>query len=91
MTRVVRALDEAGIDLEDVAVHQPSLDDVFLRLTGAPPAVPAIDQEAAKLAGRGGNTDDQRRFPLTLAERPIATGPAWPGRCTTSTWSRSAT
>ncbi len=32
--RVVRALDDAGIDVEDVAVHQPTLDDVFLRLTG---------------------------------------------------------
>jgi ABC-2 type transport system ATP-binding protein len=36
LMRVVRVLDEAGADLEDVAVHQPSLDDVFLRLTGAP-------------------------------------------------------
>src|SRR5262245_30329074 len=37
LTRIVRALDEAGGDLEDVAVHQPSLDDVFMRLTGATP------------------------------------------------------
>ena len=36
VAHVVRALDEAGVDLEDVAVHQPSLDDVFLRLTGTP-------------------------------------------------------
>ena len=35
--RVVLALEEAGVDLDDVAVHQPSLDDVFLRLTGAAP------------------------------------------------------
>jgi ABC-2 type transport system ATP-binding protein len=34
VTRVVRALDGSGVDLEDVAVHQPSLDDVFMRLTG---------------------------------------------------------
>jgi len=33
VTRAVRALDEANIDVEDIAVHQPSLDDVFLRLT----------------------------------------------------------
>jgi hypothetical protein len=45
VTRVVRALDEAGIDPEDVAVHQPSLDDVFLRLTGA---VPAADQDTVQ-------------------------------------------
>jgi ABC-type multidrug transport system ATPase subunit len=33
-TTVVRALDEAGIDVDDVQVHQPSLDDVFFALTG---------------------------------------------------------
>jgi ABC-2 type transport system ATP-binding protein len=48
ITRVVRALDEAGIDLEDVAVHQPSLDDVFLRLTGA---APETQSESAEPVG----------------------------------------
>jgi ABC-2 type transport system ATP-binding protein len=38
--RVVLALEEAGVELEDVAVHQPTLDDVFLRLTG-----PASDRD----------------------------------------------
>jgi daunorubicin resistance ABC transporter ATP-binding subunit len=33
---VVRALDEAGISVNDVEVHQPSLDDVFFALTGHP-------------------------------------------------------
>ena len=33
---VVRALDEAGISVDDVEVHQPSLDDVFFALTGHP-------------------------------------------------------
>jgi daunorubicin resistance ABC transporter ATP-binding subunit len=33
-TTVVRALDEAGITVDDVEVHQPSLDDVFFALTG---------------------------------------------------------
>ena len=31
---VIRALDEAGIDVLDVSVRRPSLDDVFLALTG---------------------------------------------------------
>ena len=35
-TTVVRALDAAGITVDDVEVHQPSLDDVFFALTGAP-------------------------------------------------------
>jgi daunorubicin resistance ABC transporter ATP-binding subunit len=38
---VVRALDEAGITVDDVEVHQPSLDDVFFALTGHPTEVPA--------------------------------------------------
>jgi ABC-2 type transport system ATP-binding protein len=32
--RAVRALDEAGLAIEDVVVRRPTLDDVFLRLTG---------------------------------------------------------
>ncbi len=35
-TTVVRALDAAGITVDDVEVHQPSLDDVFFALTGRP-------------------------------------------------------
>jgi ABC-2 type transport system ATP-binding protein len=35
-TTVVRALDAAGINVDDVEVHQPSLDDVFFALTGQP-------------------------------------------------------
>ncbi len=33
-TQIVRALDDAGITIDDVQVHQPSLDDVFFELTG---------------------------------------------------------
>jgi ABC-2 type transport system ATP-binding protein len=33
-TRVVRALDQAGVSVDDVEVQQPSLDDVFFALTG---------------------------------------------------------
>lgn len=33
---VIRALDEAGIDVLDVEVRRPTLDDVFLTLTGRP-------------------------------------------------------
>ncbi len=35
-TTVVRALDQAGITVDDVEVRQPSLDDVFFALTGHP-------------------------------------------------------
>jgi ABC-2 type transport system ATP-binding protein len=35
-TSVIRALDSIGASVDDVAVHPPSLDDVFFALTGAP-------------------------------------------------------
>jgi ABC-2 type transport system ATP-binding protein len=35
-TRIVRALDEAGVEVDDVEIRQPSLDDVFFSLTGHP-------------------------------------------------------
>ncbi|MGI9062743.1 MAG: ATP-binding cassette domain-containing protein [Pseudonocardiaceae bacterium] len=33
---VVRALDEAGIEADELGLHEPTLDDVYLTLTGAP-------------------------------------------------------
>ncbi|MFF9334451.1 ATP-binding cassette domain-containing protein [Streptomyces albogriseolus] len=34
LTAVVRALEEAGVEAEDVALRRPTLDEVFLHLTG---------------------------------------------------------
>jgi len=34
LTEVVRELDRAGVIAEDVALRRPTLDEVFLRLTG---------------------------------------------------------
>ncbi len=34
---VIRALDEAGIEVSDIGLRRPTLDDVFLRLTGNAP------------------------------------------------------
>jgi hypothetical protein len=33
----LRALDDAGVALADIALRRPTLDDVFLALTGHPP------------------------------------------------------
>jgi daunorubicin resistance ABC transporter ATP-binding subunit len=44
---VVRALDAAGISVDDVEVHQPSLDDVFFALTGHPTDTAAQPTEVA--------------------------------------------
>ena len=34
MLDAVRALDAAGVELADIALRRPTLDDVFLSLTG---------------------------------------------------------
>ncbi|MBS1847378.1 MAG: ATP-binding cassette domain-containing protein [Actinobacteria bacterium] len=36
LTTVAHALDDAGIEVEDLALRQPTLDEVFLALTGRP-------------------------------------------------------
>jgi ABC-2 type transport system ATP-binding protein len=34
LLETVRRLDDASITIEDIALHRPTLDDVFLSLTG---------------------------------------------------------
>ena len=53
-TMVVRALDDAGVVVDDVEVHQPSLDDVFFALTGH------VAEETAK----DGDDETEPRFEL---------------------------
>ena len=36
LSQAVRQLDEAGIAIDDLALRRPSLDEVFLALTGRP-------------------------------------------------------
>ena len=55
---VIRALDAAGIDVLDVEVRRPTLDDVFLVLTGQPiddgaPTEPATDGEGVGRTATG--------------------------------------
>jgi ABC-2 type transport system ATP-binding protein len=47
LRRVLRDLDGAGVDVVDLAIHTPDLDDVFFELTGrgADPAESRIEQE----------------------------------------------
>jgi len=40
LTAAVRELDAVGIQVEDIALRRPTLDDVFLRLTGHPAEEP---------------------------------------------------
>ena len=45
----VRRLDAAGVDIDDIVLHRPTLDDVFIALTGhaAEEEVPEDEKEAA--------------------------------------------
>jgi hypothetical protein len=63
-TRVIRTLDQAGLSLDGLTMSRPTLDDVFLKTTGARLAANPADQEplagaavrasAAVSAARGG-------------------------------------
>jgi ABC-2 type transport system ATP-binding protein len=52
LVQVVRALDEAGIQIDDIGLRRPTLDDVFLALTG---------HAAEADAGGTNNTPDGRQ------------------------------
>jgi ABC-2 type transport system ATP-binding protein len=52
LVTVVQALDEAGIAPDDIALQRPSLDDVFLALTGGSPPVDPITAGRPRRWGR---------------------------------------
>ena len=52
---VVRRFDEAGITLEDISLRQPTLDDVFLTLTGH------VAEDAPKPNGEADSGGRRRR------------------------------
>ncbi|MFF9007970.1 ATP-binding cassette domain-containing protein [Streptomyces goshikiensis] len=49
---IVRALDAAGVPVTDASLRQPTLDEVFLRLTGTAPATPVTPTAQATQAKR---------------------------------------
>ena len=51
LVKVVRGLDEAGIAIDDIALRRPTLDDVFLSLTGHAAENPTEAAEPATPAG----------------------------------------
>ncbi|WP_229397686.1 ATP-binding cassette domain-containing protein [Micromonospora okii] len=66
LTEVLRGLDAAGVTVEDVALRRPTLDEVFLHLTGRRPQT-AEEAEAAekekkakKGKGRKGKGDESK-------------------------------
>src|SRR5207253_11174557 len=71
------ALREAGIDVSDLGLRRPTLDDVFLQLTGAPPsedgAGPEGDGAAPRAAAASGDHRRRARAFLEL-QRPTLQG-----------------
>jgi ABC-2 type transport system ATP-binding protein len=47
LMNALRAVEDAGLEVEDVALRQPKLDEVFLTLTGQPDARGALDPAAS--------------------------------------------
>jgi ABC-2 type transport system ATP-binding protein len=48
LTLAVRALDAAGLGADDIALRRPTLDEVFLAVTGAAPSGRRTDEDATK-------------------------------------------
>jgi ABC-2 type transport system ATP-binding protein len=67
-TSVVRALDQAGITVDDVEVHQPSLDDVFFALTGHPSS-PPVDSTVEDPSDSAPDAADVAPFDLEAVSR----------------------
>jgi ABC-2 type transport system ATP-binding protein len=67
LSEVVRALDEIAVPIDDVALHRPSLDDVFLSMTGHRAGGADTDSDVAAAdrieppAPDGGTGDDQEQ------------------------------
>ncbi len=57
LLKVVRRLDETGINAQDVALHKPTLDDVFLTLTGRGAAEAEAERESVQKPGRRGRRE----------------------------------
>src|SRR5205085_1934749 len=47
LMNALRAVEDAGVDVEDVALRQPKLDEVFLTLTGRPDADAVLEAAAS--------------------------------------------
>ena len=57
LMNALRAVEDAGVDVEDVALRQPRLDEVFLALTGH-----RAEEAAAGEAGQGGQPASAREL-----------------------------
>ena len=75
IVEAVRRLDEAGVDVEDLGVRRPTLDDVFLALTGHGARRRA---GCVRRARGGGGMTHLVGDSLVMAERNLVRLPARP-------------
>lgn len=61
LVEVVRQLDTAGVELEDLALRRPTLDDVFLSLTGRSADEEEAAEQTQKKRQRGGRKKEALR------------------------------
>jgi ABC-2 type transport system ATP-binding protein len=61
LVEAVRALDDADVTIADLALRRPSLDDVFLALTGHTTTVPPDEDGEEAAAGRRGGRRAKER------------------------------
>ncbi len=52
LAEVIRELDTRGVEIDDIALRRPTLDDVFLSLTGHAAEEPAADSQETKEDGK---------------------------------------
>ncbi len=69
VAQVAAALDEAGLTVRDLGLRRPTLDDVFLQLTGNPPS-------DAEVAGNGHAHSDDRPADVHVGDGPAGDGSA---------------
>jgi ABC-2 type transport system ATP-binding protein len=60
LVQVIRDLDEAGIAIDDIGLRRPTLDDVFLALTGHAAELAANGDEDATPAPAPAGRDERR-------------------------------
>ena len=90
VTAAAAALRDEGIAASDLALRRPTLDDVFLELTGNPPSEDGIASDPVDAAALKSRANGSPARPPSLGRRsrtpaPCAVPPATPG------WSRGET
>ncbi|WP_329022717.1 ATP-binding cassette domain-containing protein [Streptomyces sp. NBC_00690] len=59
LAEVIRDLDARGVEIDDIGLRRPTLDDVFISLTGHAAEIAAEEAEEADAAGRQDGRDGQ--------------------------------